>query len=142
MINKVISHTSHNDVPWGGFIRQVIVRALLFTLGGALVLLVLGHPAWAKGLALGGLASAANFLLMSWLLPKALDPGRGKTQGLTLVSVALRFAVMALALGLALSNPQRIAIAPCALGLFMVQITLLSDRFMGGRLVGTSSEGR
>ncbi len=119
-----------------------MMRALLFTLGGALILLVLGHPDWAKGLALGGLASAANFLIMSWLLPKALDPSRGKTQGFTLVSLALRFGVMAGALGLALADPARIAIAPCALGLFMVQITLLSDRLMGGRLVGTASEGR
>lgn len=141
-MSKVMNQTSPSGHPLGGFLRPVLLRSLLFTLGGALLLVALGQGAWARGLALGGLASAANFLLMSWLLPRVLDPARGRSQGLSLLSLALRFGLLAGALGLALSAPQRVAVAPTALGLFMVQITLLTDRLLGGRLVGTPSEGR
>jgi hypothetical protein len=126
----------------GVFVRQVITRALLFALGGALVLTLAGQAAWARGLALGGLASAVNFLIMAWLLPRALDPARRRGQAFTVGSVALRFALMAGALAVALSMPQRVAPLAAAAGLFMVQFTLLSDRLLGGRLVDAPSESR
>ncbi|MBU1273747.1 MAG: ATP synthase subunit I [Proteobacteria bacterium] len=124
------------------FVRQVITRALLFALGGALILTLAGQAAWARGLALGGLASAANFLAMAWLLPRALDPAQRRGQAFTVASVALRFGLMAAALAVALSMPQRVAPLAAAAGLFSVQFTLMSDRLLGGRLVGTSSESR
>jgi ATP synthase I chain len=133
--------TSPEGIP-GRFVKQVITRALLFTVGFSLVLALAGQAAWARGLALGGLASAANFWLMAWLLPRALDPARRRGQAFTLASVVLRFALMGGALAVALSLPQRAAPLAAAAGLFMVQITLLSDRLLGGRLVGSPSESR
>ena len=128
--------------PSGVFVRQVITRALLFALGGALILTLAGQSGWARGLALGGLASAANFLVMAWLLPRALDPAQRRGQAFTVASVVLRFGLMAVALALALSMPQRVAPLAAAAGLFTVQFTLMSDRLLGGRLVGTTSESR
>ena len=128
--------------PSGVFVRQVITRALLFAVGGALILTVAGQASWARGLALGGLASAANFLVMAWLLPRALDPAQRRGQAFTVASVVVRFGLMAVALAVALSMPQRVAPLAAAAGLFTVQFTLLSDRFLGGRLVGTTSESR
>ncbi len=128
--------------PSNAFVRQVITRALLFALGGALVLIFIGQAAWARGLALGALASTLNFLVMAWLLPRALDPAQRRTQAFTVASVALRFGLMAAALAVALSMPQRVAPLAAAAGLFMVQFTLMSDRLLGGRLVGPNSESR
>jgi len=125
-----------------GFVRQVIIRALLLTVGGAIILTLTGQAAWARGLALGGLVSAVNFLVMAWLLPRALDPARRRGQAFTVGSVALRFGLMAGALAVALSMPHRVAPLATAAGLFMVQISLLSNRLLGGRLVGSPSESR
>ncbi|MEW5913925.1 MAG: ATP synthase subunit I [Thermodesulfobacteriota bacterium] len=135
-----MSHTTHS--AGGGlssFLRRVLVRSLLFTLSGALLLLALGQGSWARGLVLGGLASALNFLIMAWLLPRTLKPGRGALGG-SLVSLVLRLGLMALALALALMYPARVSVFACAAGLFLVQFTLLSDRLLGGRLVGPTSE--
>ena len=128
--------------PTGVFLRQVITRALLFALGAALVLTLIGQASWARGVALGALASAANFLAMAWLMPRALDPAQRRGQAFTVLSVVLRFGLMAAALAVALSMPQRVAPLAAAAGLFTVQFTLLSDRLFGGRLLGIASESR
>lgn len=117
--------------------RQLVIgvtrKALILTLAASLLLVALGQGAWAKGLALGGLVSAANFALMAWLLPRSLGAGRRRAEGWSLVSLALRFLLMAGALGLSLSWPGELSAAACAAGLFMVQITLLLDRLTPAR---------
>lgn len=138
-MNATVSKT---EGPSNVFVRQVITRALLFALGGALILTLAGQAAWARGLALGGLASVVNFLVMAWLLPRALDPAQRRGQAFTVASVALRFGLMAAALAVALAMPQRVTALATAAGLFTVQFTLMSDRLLGGRLVGTTSESR
>lgn len=138
-MNATVSKT---EGPSNLFVRQVITRALLFAVGGALILTLVGQSGWARGLALGGLASAANFLVMSWMLPRALDPAQRRGQAFTVISVVVRFGLMAVALAVALSMPQRVTPLAAAAGLFTVQFTLLSDRFLGGRLLGTTSESR
>ncbi|MCF8034268.1 MAG: ATP synthase subunit I [Desulfarculaceae bacterium] len=132
----------NTEGPTGAFVKQVITRALLFAVAAALILTLTGQSDWARGVALGAIASVANFLVMAWLLPRALDPARRRGQAFTVVSVVLRFALMAAALAVALSMPARVAPLAVAAGLFMVQFTLLSDRFMGGRLVGSPSESK
>ncbi|MFH1057862.1 MAG: ATP synthase subunit I [Pseudomonadota bacterium] len=117
--------------------RQLVIavsrKALLMTLAASLILVAVGRAPWAKGLALGGLVSVANFALMAWLLPRSLGAGRRKAEGWSLASLALRFLLMAGALGLSLSWPKELSAAACAAGLFMVQITLLLDRLVLAR---------
>jgi uncharacterized membrane protein len=59
------------------FVKALIKRTLFVVLGAALLLVALGYPAWAKGLAIGGVASAANLFLMALMLPRALGRKRG-----------------------------------------------------------------
>ena len=114
-------------------------KTLLLTLVLGLAALALGQGSWARGLAVGGLASAANFFLMAWLLPRAVGASRRRAEGWSLASLALRLGLMAAALGLALHWPGQMAPGACAAGLFMVQITLLLERLFHGRLAGGSA---
>jgi|GEM_PF-1258876 len=114
-------------------VEGVAKRALILTLAVCLILVVMGRLAWAKGLALGGLVSVVNFTLMAWLLPKALGAGRRRSEGWAFGSLALRFSLMALALGWCLYKPQSLSVAACAAGLFVVQLTLLTNRFLPER---------
>lgn len=73
-----------DEASCDAFIKGIIKKTLWFTLAAALLLLLLGQTAHAKGLALGGLASAANFLFMALWLPRVLGRKLGrkvKTKG-------------------------------------------------------------
>ncbi len=96
-----------------------------------MLLLALGQASWAKGLALGGLASAVNFALMAVFLPKAVGRGRGRAEAFSFFSLIIRFAVMGAALALALYYRPAVAVGACAAGLFMVQFTLVAERWLG-----------
>lgn len=111
------------------YVRAVLGRALLVTLVAALAFYVAGGQLWARGLALGGLASAANFVALAWFTPRALLGGRGWGVG----SLALRFGLMAAALAVALTHPDRFSPWATAAGLFVVQVTLLLEHVIGGR---------
>jgi len=116
----------------GAFVKATLRRALYYTVGASLLLLAAGEPAWAKGLALGGLASAANFLLMALLLPRVLrQEGRRGAEGMSFLSVVIRFGLMGLALYVAAVHPQSLSLGACAAGLFAVQATIISDRILG-----------
>ena len=96
-------------------------------------MLALGQPAWAKGLVLGGLASAANFFLMALWLPRSVGVRRGRAEGFSLLSILIRFSVMGAALAAALYFLPRAAAGACAAGLFMVQFTLIAERWLARR---------
>ena len=132
-------HDSHGNGATSAFVRTHLTRSLLLTLLGALILMVLGHAAWAKGLALGGLTSAANFFIMAWLLPRALTPQGRKAQAWSLVSVTSRFGLMAVVVGLALSWPRSLSLPWCLVGLFTVQITLIIGRLLSASRVPTGA---
>lgn len=112
------------------FAKSIIRQALLLTMAAVISLWIMGNLVWARGLALGSLASAANFALMAWLLPKILNPSRGRAQMLSLGGLSLRFAVMAAALGLALAKPDFMAPLATAVGLFSVQLTIGARRLL------------
>ncbi|MGD8562508.1 MAG: ATP synthase subunit I [Desulfarculaceae bacterium] len=114
-------------------VKSTLRVSLAITLAISLALLGLGLTTWAKGLALGGIASALNFFLMARLLPRSIDPRRRRAEGFSLLSIALRFSVMGAALALALVFPRQIAVAACALGLFMVQFCLVFNQLIGKR---------
>jgi len=113
------------------FVRGIIKRSLAVTVAAAVLLGLIGGWHWGRGLGLGGLASVVNFWLMAGFLPRTLNPSRGKAEVLSLLSILVRFSVMAAAMGVALIFPQRFSIALTIVGLFMVQITLISGRVLG-----------
>ena len=112
------------------FAKSVLKRSLFAVVGAALLLFALGQGPWAKGLALGGLASAANFYLMALMLPRALSEGRGRAQGMSLFSIVIRFALMGGALGLAIFRQESVSVGFCALGLFAVLLTIIAERVL------------
>ena len=73
--------------------------------------MILGHPLWARGLALGGLASVINFIIMARLLPRALSGNSRQAQVNSLVSVVARFGLMAAALAIALLLPEKVSVS-------------------------------
>jgi hypothetical protein len=121
--------TSQNEPV--GTAKRLARRSLFLLLIAALLLVGLGWPAWAKGLVLGGLASAANLVVMAWLLPRAVGRSRGRAQAASLGSIGLRFGLMGAALAIALMNPAEISWIAAAAGLFTVQITIFLDRWRG-----------
>jgi hypothetical protein len=110
------------------FVRSLIKRTLVLVLGAALLLLFLGQPNWAKGLAIGGVASAANLFLMALMLPRVLGRKRGAAEGMSFLSIMIRFAVMGGALALALSSQGKVSVAATAVALFSVQLVMIAER--------------
>jgi len=108
------------------FVRQRIKRALFLALVAAVVLLVLGHKAAARGVALGALFSGLNFALLSRVLAARLTrPGwRGSAFGV--LWALIRLAVLAAPLALAAKSDYFSLLATAA-GLFAVQATLLLE---------------
>ena len=131
-----------DEVSCDAFVKGIIKKTLWFTLGGALLLLILGQSAHAKGLAMGGLASAANFFLMALWLPRALGRRRAVSEALSLLSVIPRFGIMGGALGLCLYFRSQFSVAACAVGLFAVQFSLFLDNYWRGRRAARFSGSR
>jgi hypothetical protein len=112
------------------FVKALIKRTLFVVLGAALLLVALGYPAWAKGLAIGGVASAANLFLMALMLPRALGRKRGAAEGMSFLSIAIRFSVMGGALALALTSQGKVSVAATAVALFSVQMFMIAERVL------------
>lgn len=110
------------------FVKALIKRTLFVVLGASLLLVVLGYPAWAKGLAIGGVASAANLFIMALMLPRVLGRKRGAAEGMSFLSIVIRFAVMGGALALALSSQGKVSVAATAVALFSVQLVMIAER--------------
>lgn len=115
------------------YATAMIRGGLFLTLAAALILMALGHAALAKGAALGGLASAANFFLMARLMRRALTPSRKRAEAFSVLSLIIRFGVMAAALALCLLYPRKLSVFACMAGLFSVQICVIAERLFGGR---------
>lgn len=114
----------------GAGLRKIQQRycnlALVMAVAGGTGLMLFGYFALGKGLILGALFSIINFILMGLALPLRLGKSRGKTLLLSLASVFIRYAVLAVPLIWALKY-DAFAVSTAAIGLFMVQIAVLGD---------------
>ena len=100
--------------------------AMALAIGGAILFIVLGYKPLGRGLVLGTLFSIINFILMGQSIQARMGKTQARTTLLALVSVLLRFALMAVPIVVALSfEPYHIATTVA--GLFMVQIVLLLE---------------
>ena len=111
--------------------RRIQRRTITFVLTVSVVmgglLLLSGFNAQAKGLLLGSLFSVLNFFLMAVFLPMRMGYGRSKSSLISLASLYLRFALLAIPLIVAAKYAQ-FALTATSLGLFMVQIVLIIDQ--------------
>jgi hypothetical protein len=104
-------------------------RALMAAVLIGLVFILVGQKAIGKGLVLGTLFSIINFLLIGKTLFLRTGRSRAKTFGLSLGSVAFRFALMAIPLIAAIKFDQFNLLATIC-GIFMIQMVILVDHFV------------
>jgi hypothetical protein len=86
-----------------------------------------GYKPIGRSLILGTLFSIVNFVLMGETLPSRIDKTRSKNVVKALISVIVRYAIMAIPLAMALKSPQEYNMIAVVAGIFMVQVMILSD---------------
>jgi hypothetical protein len=106
-------------------------RAMTVAILVGLAFIVIGYKPAAKGLILGTIFSVINFVLIGQTLPLRLSPSKSKSSLMSLFSIAVRYAVMAVPLVLAVRMEQ-LNIAAVICGLFMVQLVILADQLLAG----------
>ena len=107
-------------------------RALVLAIGAGLLFLALGQKAVCRGLVLGGVFSAVNFALMGQALRYRLSDNRKAATRRSLLSLILRYALLAIPLVLAVQS-DRFNFPATAAGLFMVQLVIMIEH--GSRLI-------
>lgn len=105
--------------------RQAMTVAIL----AGLSLIVAGYKPVAKGLVLGAIFSVINFVLMGQTLSLRISPTKSKSSMLSMLSIVLRYALMAVPLALA-AKLEQLNIAAVIVGLFMIQLVILADQLI------------
>jgi hypothetical protein len=100
--------------------------ALVVAACASVILIASGYRALGKGLILGALFSVINFNLIAIALPLRFTHRRKSTL-ISLISITIRYAILALPLVWAHYDAQ-FAVSSTAVGLFMVQIVILGDQ--------------
>lgn len=92
----------------------------------AMALIVIGEKAAGKGLVLGALFSVINFVLMGQTIPQALGRGKRASILISLASLVLRYAILAIPLIAAIKFDQ-VSLITVIIGLFAIQLVILWD---------------
>jgi ATP synthase protein I len=110
-----------------GFQRQIARRAFAASVIIAALLFGFGFKPVARGLLLGSLFSVLNFVIMAYALPRQIGFTRRKATGFALVSILLRFGLLALPLIIGFKFDMFNWIAVAA-GLFAVPLAIFIDQ--------------
>ena len=102
-----------------------------------LLFILIGYKPVGKGLVLGALFSVVNFVLIGETLPLKLGKSRSKTFFLSIGSLFVRYALLAVPLILAVKLEQFNLIG-AIIGIFMIQITIMGDHLY--KLVSETAE--
>lgn len=87
---------------------------------------LIGQNSLGKGLVLGTLFSVVNFILMGETLPLKLGRSSKSTFSISLVSMLLRYLLLAVPLVIAVKYEQ-FHILSAIIGVFMVQVVIVAD---------------
>ena len=101
-------------------------RAMATAIILALIIIFTGQTALGKGLVLGTLFSVINFVIMGEMLPLKLGRSSRKTYTFSLMSIFLRYALLAIPLIVAAKSEQ-FHLATTISGIFMVQLVILVE---------------
>ncbi len=112
--------------------KKTCSRAMLAAIAGAVALMLFGEKAVGKGLVLGTLFSAANFVVMAHLIQRTLAGSRARSTAAALGSILFRFSLLAVPLVISLRT-DAVHFIGVVIGLFMVQLTLLFDSYLQSR---------
>jgi len=113
--------------------KKYCSQALIFAIAVALILIILGEKPAGKGFLIGTLFSIVNFIIMGQLIPMKLAKSRSKASILALISIFLRFAILAVPLIISLKI-ESVGFIGVVIGLFMVQLTILFNHLVLNRL--------
>jgi hypothetical protein len=109
--------------------------ALIAAISAAMVFILLGEKAVAKGIVLGTIFSVLNFVLLGEILPMITGNARKKSTFLSLGSIGVRFGLLSIPLILSIRMPA-FNFAAAVIGIFMVQILIFADLAVGHFFAG------
>lgn len=121
-----ISAMNTGEFEYNDYVRRRIRLALLLAVAAAFILVLAGYRSEAKGLALGGLFSIINFLLLSRTIPAAVARRDRSGRSLAGLWIFGRLAVMAVPLFAAVKL-EMFNLPATVIGLFIVQVTMLAE---------------
>ena len=109
--------------------KKYCSKAMTTAIIAGFVLILAGQNAVAKGLVLGTIFSIINFILMGETLPLKLGKSPLKTFVWSLLSLLMRYALMAIPLIVAIKFSQfNLMAAIC--GIFLVQAVILAESLL------------
>jgi hypothetical protein len=106
--------------------KKYISLALTFSIGVALLFILMGHKPVGKGLILGAIFSVFNFILMGKSIAMSFGRSKAKTVSLSMGSIFLRYLLLAIPLIAAVKYEQFNLVATI-LGIFMIQLVILAE---------------
>jgi hypothetical protein len=106
--------------------KKYISLALTFSIGVALLFILMGHKPVGKGLILGAIFSVFNFILMGKSIALSFGRSKAKTVSLSMGSIFLRYLLLAIPLIAAVKYEQFNLVATI-LGIFMIQLVILAE---------------
>lgn len=106
--------------------KKYCSRAMVVAIVGGMILILAGQKGLGKGLVLGAIFSVLNFIVMGEMLPLRMGKTKGPAIVTALISVGLRYVLLAVPLVIAIKFDQ-IDIITAAIGIFMIQLVIVSD---------------
>ena len=100
--------------------------ALTFSIGAALLFILMGYKPAGKGLLLGAIFSVINFILMGKSIALSFGRSKAKTVSFSMGSILIRYLLLAIPLIVAVKYEQFNLVATIV-GIFMIQLVILSE---------------
>lgn len=107
--------------------KKYCSQTMLMAICVAVIFILLGHKSIGKGFLLSSIFSVINFMLMAQFSPMKLNKSRFKANSVALLSVILRYAILAvpLIISIKMSSLNFFAVV---VGLFAVQLVIVLDQ--------------
>ncbi len=103
--------------------------ALTFSIGVALIFILMGHKPLGKGLILGAIFSVLNFILMGKSIALNFGRSKSKTFSISMGSIIIRYLLLAIPL-IAAVKYEQFNLAATILGIFMIQLVIVAERVL------------
>jgi hypothetical protein len=109
--------------------KKYISLALTFSIGVALLLILIGYKPVGKGLILGAIFSVLNFILMGKSIVLKFGRSKAKTFSISMGSIIIRYLLLAIPL-IAAVKYEEFNLVAAILGIFMIQLVILAEHVL------------